>query len=222
VGNYDAFRGAPIEGLSLQRLPDELRAYETTPEIYKFLSQVGLGQFAGLSPLELQQLFEGYTGTMGSSLIAVTDTLASETGVIPERPSGIFGNAFATAAGQITGLNRFLRQDGEGASRFVRDFYELRRDVEQTSAALKQAQGAGLIEEVNDLMEERGKSLGLRTQFNRVARALGKINKQIDAVRISPDLSADQKRDRLNELRKEKIRISAQVVRMAKSSGYFD
>jgi hypothetical protein len=159
---------------------------------------------------------------MGSSLIAVTDTLASETGVIPERPSGIFGNAFATAAGQITGLNRFLRQDGEGASRFVRDFYELRRDVEQTSAALKQAQGAGLIEEVNDLMEERGKSLGLRTQFNRVARALGKINKQIDAVRISPDLSADQKRDRLNELRKEKIRISAQVVRMAKSSGYFD
>ena len=222
VGNYDAFRGAPIEGLSLQRLPDELRAYETTPEIYKFLSQAGLGQFVGLSPLELQQLFEGYTGTMGSSLIAVTDTLASETGVIPERPSGIFGNAFATAAGQITGLNRFLRQDGEGASRFVRDFYELRRDVEQTSAALKQAQGAGLIEEVNDLMEERGKSLGLRPQFNRVARALGKINKQIDAVRISPDLSADQKRDRLNELRKEKIRISAQVVRMAKSSGYFD
>jgi len=87
---------------------------------------------------------------------------------------------------------------------------------------LKQAQGAGLIEEVNDLMEERGKSLGFRTQFNRVSRALGKINKQIDAVRISPDLSADQKRDRLNELRKEKIRISAQVVRMAKSSGYFD
>ena len=71
-------------------------------------------------------------------------------------------------------------------------------------------------------MEERVKSLGLRTQFNRVARALGKINKQIDAVRISTDLSANQKRDRLNELRKEKIRISAQVVRMAKSSGYFD
>jgi hypothetical protein len=93
IGNYDSFRAAPIEGISLQRLPTELRAYESTPEIYKFLSRNG-GSFIRLSPLEIQQLIEGYLGTMATNVIATTDTLLSATGAIPEKPSGVFGNPF--------------------------------------------------------------------------------------------------------------------------------
>jgi hypothetical protein len=82
--NYDSFRGAPLEGIALQGLPDELRAYGSTPEIYKFLSRNGLARL-GLSPLEIQQLFEGYLGTMASNFMAATDTVLSQTGAIPEK-----------------------------------------------------------------------------------------------------------------------------------------
>jgi hypothetical protein len=116
IGNYDSFRGAPIEGISLQRLPTELRAYESTPEIYKLLSRNG-GSFIRLSPLEIQQLIEGYLGTMATNVIATTDTLLSATGAIPEKPSGVFGNPFVSSTASILGLNRFVREDGAGASR---------------------------------------------------------------------------------------------------------
>jgi hypothetical protein len=171
IANYDSFRGAPIEGISLQRLPTELRAYESTPEIYKFLSRNG-GSFIGLSPLEIQQLIEGYMGTMATNVVATTDTLLSATGAIPEKPSGVFGNPFVSSTASILGLNRFVREDGAGASRFVSEFYEMRRDLDQTYTAMRDAAERGQTERVNELMQEKGKALSYRTYFNNVARQL--------------------------------------------------
>ena len=220
IGNYDSFRAAPIEGISLQRLPTELRAYESTPEIYKFLSRNG-GSFIGLSPLEIQQLIEGYLGTMATNVIATTDTLLSATGAIPEKPSGVFGNPFVSSTASILGLNRFVREDGAGASRFVSDFYEMRRDLDQTYTAMRDAAERGQTERVNELMQEKGKALSYRTYFNNVARQLSEVNKAIDTVRFS-QMDSDAKKERLKELRKTKVRLTQQIVTSARSSGYFD
>jgi hypothetical protein len=220
IGNYDSFRGAPIEGISLQRLPTELRAYESTPEIYKFLSRNG-GSFIRLSPLEIQQLIEGYLGTMATNVIATTDTLLSATGAIPEKPSGVFGNPFVSSTASILGLNRFVREDGAGASRFVSEFYEMRRDLDQTYTAMRDAAERGQTERVNELMQEKGKALSYRTYFNNVARQLTEVNKAIDTVRFS-QMDSDAKKERLKELRKTKVRLTQQIVTSARSSGYFD
>jgi hypothetical protein len=220
IGNYDSFRGAPIEGISLQRLPTELRAYESTPEIYKFLSRNG-GSFIRLSPLEIQQLIEGYLGTMATNVIATTDTLLSATGAIPEKPSGVFGNPFVSSTASILGLNRFVREDGAGASRFVSEFYEMRRDLDQTYTAMRDAAERGQTERVNELMQEKGKALSYRTYFNNVARQLSEVNKAIDTVRFS-QMDSDAKKERLKELRKTKVRLTQQIVTSARSSGYFD
>jgi hypothetical protein len=220
IGNYDSFRAAPIEGISLQRLPTELRAYESTPEIYKFLSRNG-GSFIRLSPLEIQQLIEGYLGTMATNVIATTDTLLSATGAIPEKPSGVFGNPFVGSTASILGLNRFVREDGAGASRFVSEFYEMRRDLDQTYTAMRDAAERGQTERVNELMQEKGKALSYRTYFNNVARQLSEVNKAIDTVRFS-QMDSDAKKERLKELRKTKVRLTQQIVTSARSSGYFD
>jgi hypothetical protein len=220
IGNYDSFRAAPIEGISLQRLPTELRAYESTPEIYKFLSRNG-GSFIRLSPLEIQQLIEGYLGTMATNVIATTDTLLSATGAIPEKPSGVFGNPFVSSTASILGLNRFVREDGAGASRFVSEFYEMRRDLDQTYTAMRDAAERGQTERVNELMQEKGKALSYRTYFNNVARQLSEVNKAIDTVRFS-QMDSDAKKERLKELRKTKVRLTQQIVTSARSSGYFD
>jgi hypothetical protein len=220
IANYDSFRGAPIEGISLQRLPTELRAYESTPEIYKFLSRNG-GSFIGLSPLEIQQLIEGYMGTMATNVVATTDTLLSATGAIPEKPSGVFGNPFVSSTASILGLNRFVREDGAGASRFVSEFYEMRRDLDQTYTAMRDAAERGQTERVNELMQEKGKALSYRTYFNNVARQLTEVNKAIDTVRFS-QMDSDAKKERLKDLRKTKVRLTQQIVTSARSSGYFD
>jgi hypothetical protein len=219
--NYDSFRGAPLEGIALQGLPDELRAYGSTPEIYKFLSRNGLARL-GLSPLEIQQLFEGYLGTMASNFMAATDTVLSQTGAIPERPDGLFGNAFADSALQISGLNRFIREDGTGASRFVSEFYELKRDIDQTYSAIRDAANAGNREEIDALLGEKGKALGYRTYFNQISRQLTQVNKSMDMVRRNPDMSSEEKKAELLRLRKLKVEVTRKIVVAARESGYFD
>ena len=221
IGNYDTFRGAPIEGISLQRLPEEMRAYSSTPEIYKWLSRNG-GAMIGLSPVQIQQLFEGYTGTIGSSLIATTDVIASATGAIPEKPDGVFGNAFADSLTNIAGLNRFIREDGTGASRFVSDFYALKRDVDQTYTAIRDAATDGNRAEIDKLLGEKGKAVGFRTYFNGVSRQLTDVNKAMDVIRRDPNMSSSQKKEELLRLRKLKVELTRKVVKTAKQSGYFD
>ena len=221
IANYDTFRGAPIEGIALQRMPTEMRAYSSTPEFYKWLSRNG-GSMIGLSPVEIQQLIEGYTGTIGTSLIATTDVIASATGAIPEKPDGVFGNAFADSLTSIAGLTRFIREDGTGASRFVSDFYELKRDTDQVYTAIRDAATAGNREEIDRLLGEKGKAVGFRTYFNGVARQLTQINKAMDTIRRDPNMSSSQKKEELLRLRKLKVETTRKVVKVAKQSGYFD
>ena len=176
----------------------------------------------GLSPVEIQQIIEGYTGTIGTSLIATTDVVASATGAIPEKPDGVFGNAFADSLTSIAGLSRFIREDGTGASRFVSDFYELKRDTDQVYTAIRDAATEGNREEIDKLLGEKGKAVGFRTYFNGISRQLTDVNKAMDVIRRDPNMSSAQKKAELLRLRKLKVDLTRKVVKTARQSGYFD
>ena len=219
--NYDTFRKSPIEGFGVSGMPTEYRAYDSTPEFYKALSQGGLS-YVGLSPLELQQLFEGYTGTFGAAFIATLDNLIGMTGVIPEKPEGAFGNAFIDIPTKISGLDRFIREDGTGASRFVNDFYETKRDIDQTYRAIKLLADGEQAEAINELMESKGAALGYRNLFNNIARSITKINKAREMIRRDPNMSSSEKKERLLALNKQRIELSRRAMKMAEDSGYFE
>jgi hypothetical protein len=97
----------------------------------------------------------------------------------------------------------------------------MRRDLDQTYTAMRDAAERGQTERVNELMQEKGKALSYRTYFNNVARQLSEVNKAIDTVRFS-QMDSDAKKERLKELRKTKVRLTQQIVTSARSSGYFD
>ena len=219
--NYDTFRKSPIEGFGVSGMPTEYRAYDSTPEFYKALSQGGLS-YVGLSPVELQQLFEGYTGTFGAAFIATLDNLIGMTGVIPEKPEGAFGNAFIDIPTKISGLDRFIREDGTGASRFVNDFYETKRDIDQTYRAIKLLADGEQAEAINELMESKGAALGYRNLFNNIARSITKINKAREMIRRDPNMSSSEKKERLLALNKQRIELSRRAMKMAEDSGYFE
>jgi hypothetical protein len=218
AANFDFFRMAPIEGLSLQRLPAELRAYDSTPEVYK-----QFGEILGISPLKAQQVFEGYTGNMGAGLIGFFDTLLGAAGVIPDRPSGVFGDPHGVigTAASASGLTRFIAEDGQRSSRFVSDFYEIKRGLEEVYYAIKEAAIRGDQEEINRLMEESGTALQYRKQFNRAATRLTEINNRMKVISLSPTLSSDQKSEQLKGLREEKNRLTRQMVQAANSVGLY-
>jgi hypothetical protein len=210
--NTNFFKGGELANVAIRRLPTELQARPDTPQLYKFLSQYGGGALAGLSPIEIQQIVEGYTGSLGAQLIATADVLLADT----SRPSGAFGTI-----GDVTGFSRFLKQRGEGGSKTLGEFYEMKREIDQFHAGLQEMQRTGQSEIVADMLEEKGAALGYRKQFARVSRQLSEVNRQLRAV-MNQDIPADVKSERVRALREQKANLARQVVSAAKKSGYFD
>ena len=61
--NYSYFKGRQLVGSKYQRLPDELQYNDYTSELSK-----GIGSVLKVSPMKVDNLVRGYTGTMGSLL----------------------------------------------------------------------------------------------------------------------------------------------------------
>jgi len=210
--NTNFFKGGELANIAIRRMPTELQARPDTPQLYKFMSQYGGAGLFNLSPIEIQQIVEGYTGSIGAQLIATSDVLLANT----SRPSGAFGTI-----GDVTGFSRFLKQRGEGGSKTLGEFYELKREIDQFHAGLQEMQRTGQTEIVSRMLEDKGAALGYRKQFARVSRQLSEVNRQLRAV-MNQDIPADVKSERVRALREQKANLTRQVVSAAKKSGYFD
>lgn len=66
--NYSYFRGQQLVSSKYQRLPDELQYNDYTSELSK-----GIGNVFKVSPMKVDNLVRGYTGTMGALLWATPD-----------------------------------------------------------------------------------------------------------------------------------------------------
>jgi len=207
--NYDAFTGRPIETAGVQRLPSGDRAYSTTSQ-----TAIQFGRLTGMSPLKFEQLINGYLGSMGSLGLAAVDSVLSLTGAIPAKPAGIFENEVGDAASFLSGLSRFVKESPDPANRFVGEFYELKREVDEIYAAVQDRRKNGEIEAALYLMKENRKKLAMRTSLNRMQTTFTDLNREIRRVKRSDDLTPDQKKSRLNRLINQRNRIAGQTEKI--------
>ena len=209
MANYDFFTGRPIETAGVQRLPSGDRAYATTSQ-----TAVQFGRATGMSPLKFEQLINGYLGSMGSLGLAAVDSVLSLTGAIPSKPAGIFENEVGDAASFLTGLTRFVKESPDSANRFVGDFYELKREVDEIYAAVQDRRKNGEVEAALDLMRDNRKKLGMRTTLNRMQTNFTDLNREIRRVKRSDDLDPNQKKSRLNRLVSQRNRVAGQTEKI--------
>ena len=217
---HDFFRGSPIEGGSLKNKLTEERYYESTPYMYRWLSRNG-GALVDLSPVEIQQLMEGYLAGFGGLIAGVGDTILSGAGLVPTDPNGVFGDPYVTRLGNVAGLSRFIAIDGERSSRFTKEFYEIKRSIDQYHRAVQDAAQRGDTERVQELMEKKGAAMTFRKAFGQVSRQIATLNNAIAQVSQSPTMSSSEKTERLRALRKQKNELTKRFVKMAKTTGYF-
>ena len=215
--NYDFFTGRSVESLGLQGMEKQDRFYETTPYFYRVLADLSRDNpfLPDFSPLQAQQIIEGHLGSLSTAFVATADVVFS--GSYPQKPSGTFGDPYSPTAmaASLTGVNRFIKDDSERTTRYVSEFYDLKRDIDAIHYSLKRASLAGDNERVNELLEEKGTAYGYRSQVNRVGRQLQKINAQIRAIMVNPDLTSSQKAEYIQPLREARNNLTRQVVQAA-------
>ncbi|WP_180288414.1 LPD38 domain-containing protein [Delftia sp. 60] len=210
--NKDSFSGRAIEGMADERLRPQDRYNERTSEVARLLGSWGLpdpvrlakGEYSGLSPKQVDFLLRGYFGWLATVSTTATDTIARPMLDRGERPAMRLRDTFVAG--------NFIEELPTGSSRYVTAMYEQAKGVEQAWASYQAAIKSGDVELARSIQEEVGPKLSNRMAINAAKQQmaeLGQRAKKIDGDRL---LSAEAKRDRLNEIEQRRNAIAERVA----------
>ena len=215
--NYDFFRARALETAGdRSKLPEE-RVNRSTSSIAKLI-----GEQAGVSPIRVQYVLEGYSGTIGSSVLAGFDSILASLGMIPNKPAGAFGDPMSMPAivAGLTGASRFYRSDDQTASRFVGDFYKIKEMTDQLVRSQNMATESRDLDRLAELRGDAGLPLRLRPMVNQASTQINEINKRMARIERS-DLDSVSKADALRPLREQRDRVAKRVVERARQIGAY-
>ena len=214
--NRDMFTGRDIETLADKRLPSGERADELTSEVAKLIGKY-TGE-ANLSPKQVDVLLRGYLGTLATTFTSIVDGFLASAGT---RPQGYFGdptNPVSIGANAV-GLARFVKSPEQLTNKYVKDFYTMVKDVTEITSSIKKAQDTGDIDALLEKLEANPQAMTLKPMLNRVQNRIGDLNDAMDKVRLNQNISAEDKVQRINMLREEKVRLAEQAVTMGRELG---
>uniref|UniRef100_UPI000D49346D LPD38 domain-containing protein n=1 Tax=Aeromonas sp. HMWF015 TaxID=2056851 RepID=UPI000D49346D len=197
--NYDTFRGGPIDGPQDLNLIAEARYNEQTSLLMR-----ELGELSGFSPKQLEHLVIGYTGTMGSYVMAAADGLIRTT-----QP----GESAAWRADEIPLLKAIYRGTGPAKStQHLEEFYQMLNEVNQLKRTIDQYRREGRIEAANTLQATHGEVLKSRQSLGRTQQKIRVVRNKIELIQRDKTLDAEQKRRRIDELLARRNDLAYQAV----------
>lgn len=210
--NKDSFSGRAIEGMADERLRPQDRYNERTSEVARLLGSWGLpdpvrlakGEYSGLSPKQVDFLLRGYFGWLATVSTSATDAIARPMLDRGERPAMRLRDTFVAG--------NFVEELPTGSSRYVTTMYEQAKGVEQAWASHQAAIKSGDVELARSIQEEEGPKVRNRMAINAAKQQmaeLGQRAKKIDGDRL---LSAEAKRERLNEIEQRRNAIAERVA----------
>ena len=227
--NYDFFLGRELESAGIRSRPVSERVQPGTTEAAKLaatainetLGNLPRGMKVELSPIQAQALLEGYLGTTGMMILGAVDGLLGWTGATPKKPAGPLGdpNSPLGIAVTLSGVKRFIKGDEERVDRFVGDFYDLKREVTQWTAALTDAANAGNLDRVREIQAEQGATLGMRNAVNQVGRAVAQVSRQMKSIYDNKQMDENEKAAALAPLREQRNRLTERIMQLAKEQG---
>lgn len=168
--NYSYFKGRQIVGSKYQRLPDELQYNDYTSELSK-----GIGSALKVSPMKIDNLVRGYTGTMGGFLWSILGEPFAKAQNLPKKRTG-----------ELPFIRDFNVTDAN-LSRPMNEFYGI------LDKANRQHAGYGV----------KGKPEAAVKGIRSAGSMISKIRKDIDKITHS-NLSPERKRELIDK-RKEKM-----------------
>ncbi|MGS3142218.1 LPD38 domain-containing protein [Aeromonas sanarellii] len=197
--NYDAFRGGPIENAQDLAVQAEARYNEQTS-----LMMRELGEATGMSPKKLEHLLIGYTGTMGSYVMAAADGLIR---------AGTPGESASWRADEIPLVKAVYRGSGPAKStQHMEEFYRMLNEVNQLKRTVDQYRSEGLTDKANELLKEQGGILKSRRSLSQTQQQVRVVRNRIELIQRDRTMSADEKRRRIDGLLSRRNDLVYQAV----------
>jgi hypothetical protein len=203
--NRNFFRDSPIEDMSDEGKLPEARFDERTSALGRALGQI-TGPTLGLSPKQLDHLVQGYTGTLGGYVLAMSSLIAGAFDGVDSPTS---------RAGDLPILKVLYQGDDVRSTQYQSQFYDMMQEADQLHRTVKAYRDEGKVEAAGKLMENSKDKLKHRAALGLARQQLGYVRKQMDAVYRDAAMDGAMKRRRLDELQTRSNMIAERVVRMA-------
>jgi hypothetical protein len=198
--DFNMFTLRPLLGQGMKDIEPE---YQVGPSTSKFAT--GIAQSLGLSPIKVDHILKGYTGTIGTYLIDTVDAVLDQFGDSP-KPSKRFE--------QLPVIKRFIA-DPE-ARGYVTQFYELKDAVDTTVRTMNLLEKTGQTEEYIKYVLKNQGPLALKDNINNTEKEMTKLREMKIAVRSST-MGGDEKRDALLAIGRMENALTSNIQEMKKA-----
>jgi hypothetical protein len=192
--NKSVFTGQPIVSDKLARMTPEMQFDERTSSLAKFL-----GETVGVSPKQVDHLVNGYFATLGISLLRLPDFVFGGTAV-PQPTARVSDYPI------IGGL--FQPKDAGGILQLAFQEAKANEQAMATFKALAEADPA----KARAFLTQYVGQIAMASMAGTLRQNVGEINAAEAAVRASPNMSPEQKRETLDRLRQIELALARQTV----------
>ncbi len=186
-----SFFGGDIESQrEIKTMNPETRYRPTTSEVAKLVGSVTGKISDKLTPIKLDYLVRGYTGSMGAAIVALANPILNdEADDVPKPTDKISKNAF------IGGL--YQPVDGRGT---IDAAYDRMLEIQQAKGEYTRLLQSGDRERAKEFLDTYRNLIAAASVSGSVQQRMGELAKMKRAVMASPKLSTEEKDARLEKI----------------------
>jgi hypothetical protein len=198
--NYNSFTGRVIVGAGMEGRSPEFQVGPGTSEVAK-----QLGSALGLSPLKIDHILQGYTGTIGMYLVQATDSVLSANDNSPNASKRFE---------QLPIIKRFA-VDPEARGN-ITQFYALKNATDQAVTTLNFLERSGDAEAYAKYFEENAGILANKNYVNSIEKQM-KSYREMRAMIQSAEMTGDEKRDILIDIGRAENALNENIKEVKKA-----
>jgi hypothetical protein len=198
--NYSMFTGEPIVGRGMENVAPQYQLSSSTSLIAQ-----KLGEALGVSPMKLDHVLQGYTGSIGMYTASMLDAVIRTQDDVPTPSMRI---------DQIPILKRFIASDLSGGT--LDEFYRFKHQVEEVVRTQHELEMRGDPDKYIEYMEKNGHLLAAKSIVSGIDKELTNLRKMRNMISFSK-LTPDDKREALDNIRKAEIAMTEQIKSVRKT-----
>jgi hypothetical protein len=197
--NYSFFTQRPIISPGMENISPE---YQVGPNTSKVAG--AMGQALNISPIKLDYLIQGYTGTMGMYAVNLFDAFFDMNSEAPKASRRLE---------QMPVLRRFMVDPEARGS--ISAYYDLKNSVDEVVRTSNFLQRSMDFENYGKYMQENVQMLAVKDYINDLEKTMKEYREMKNLVRIS-NMDADSKRDTLSNIGKLEQQLTNNIQMLKK------
>lgn len=200
VANYSFFTGQPIVGKGMEDVAPKFQATTGT----SLLAQE-IGEATNQSPIKIDNLIRGYTGTLGTYAVLAIDSIMRDQGD-PTKA--------AMRAEQLPVIKRFYASEkGTGT---ITAYYNLKQQTEEATRTINYLERTGNLDDLRSYLDDKGaKLIAVKPLIQSIEKNMKDLRELRQSVLISK-IDPERKREILDTIREAEVNLTSRIQTVKK------